>query len=145
MAERIRWLIEDRVIWITPRSNTTIQDLKEDNAWIVEMIRHGFSRTELPVHVIIDGEKMDSQPSPLEARKVLTHLSEPGLGYRVMAGTGNPTLHFFANFVGTINPEASLIFPTIGQALSVLCRKDDTLPDLMPILREQQDADHRED
>ena len=143
MTDRIRWFAENRVIWVEPKSKTTVESLTEDNATITNIIRQGFSTTEMPVHVIIDGSKMDSQPSPLDGRNLLTYITEPGMGYRVVAGIGNPNYHFFSKFVGTLKPGSTLIFPSVDQALMILNRKDKTLPDLIEIYHLQKQANRK--
>ena len=138
MEERITWFVEDRVIWLIPKSDTTIEQLTEDNARTVQMIRAAHSLTGQMVHVVIDGNRMGKQPSPIEGRKVLTYIAEPGMGYRIVAGVGNPQHHFFSTYVGTLKPGSTLVFPTINQALSTLSLKDHSLPDLLkPYLIQQ--------
>jgi hypothetical protein len=137
MEERISWFVENRVIWIIPRADTTTEGLIVDNALIVQMIRSAHALTDLMIHVIIDGNFMGKQPSPIEGRKLLTYVTEPGMGYRVVAGIGNPQHHFFSTYVGTLKPGSTLVFPTVDQALSTLSLKDRSLPDLLKIYRDK--------
>ena len=141
MDERLSWFVENRVVWVTPRKVTTIESLTEDNERITKMIRAAFAATDLPVHVIIDGSVMGTQPSPLEGRKLLTYINEPGMGYRIVAGIGNPSHHFFSTFVGKQRPGTSLVMSTIEQALSTLTLKDDTLPDMLSLYRAARKGD----
>jgi hypothetical protein len=145
MHERISWFVENRVIWLIPRENTTVDVLIADNAIIVDMIREAHAITGLPVHVIIDGNFMGKQPSPLEGRSLLTYITEPGMGYRVVAGTGNPQHHFFSTFVGTLKPGSTLVIPTLDRALSTLSLKDRSLPDLLSLYRARRNGKNAAD
>jgi hypothetical protein len=134
----ISWLLENRVIHVHPSGVATLEEFAAVNDTIIQMIHQGVANGASAVHIFVNAIQLRQQPSPLEVRRVFTHTAEPGLGWSVVGGVGNPVIIFFTKIITSAAASKTRIFETPDQALDFLRRKDESLPDLLTIYQQME-------
>jgi hypothetical protein len=128
MYQRLKWLKDQRVIFVQFEGNLTIEEIAAYDTEIQQRLNEATEK----VHVIADLGKVAHFPvNMMRVREVLTYHKHARLGWHVLVNDHpNPLMNFFATAISNVAGLKVQHARTLEEAILTLSRVDMTLGEM---------------
>src|SRR5690348_160826 len=128
MTAQISWLVENHIIYWKAEGVTTIAEIKEAEAKVLQMFAQSPAAL---VHIIFDLQAVTAMPSLAEnIRAKFEFPLNPKCGWSILIGIKDPVQKMIVSILGGIFKSRMRLVPSKLVAMELLESVDANLPDL---------------
>jgi hypothetical protein len=126
MAYKIRWYIQDRVVFTEVEGAFSLDELA---TFTDDIITNYLDQGQAPVHCIGHMSQMTSFPTQVNQvlKTAKAFMKHPKMGVLIIVGHGNPIMRFVGSMVSQASKVEFYVVETESEALERLNRLDSTL------------------
>lgn len=134
MTSHVRWHIENEIIYLAYRGDTTLDDVQQSAHMLHTLIEDTDRQL---VHVLVDLTQVGSYPNNIASlkRASASALAHPRLGWMIFYGIENQLLQFVVSTLTQMFSLRSQIVSTEDEAIGLLQQVDSTLPSIPAVER----------